>query len=135
MSDLLTTIEELNITDNIREPHLSYVIETIIDRKKVSLSVLRRTAEEILLIDSSGFLIDSVFAGLTEKNLEYISINGPQKYKVSLLKILQDRKMMKGVFEIAKALDEDLGENITQNQDRIKNVIQYIKDNKVAFEF
>jgi len=41
----------------------------------------------------------------------------------------------KKFFEIAKSMDEDLGKNTTQNQDRIKNLIQYIKDNRGAFEF
>jgi len=43
--------------------------------------------------------------------------------------------MMKGVFEIVKAMDEDLGRGSTSNQDRIKKVIQYIKDNRVTFKF
>jgi hypothetical protein len=43
--------------------------------------------------------------------------------------------MVNGVFEIAKAMDEDLGRGATQNQDRVRNVIQYIKDNRIAFEF
>lgn len=135
MSDLLTTIEEINIEEMLRAPHLSYVVENLLDRKKIAASILRRNNEEILLIDSSGFLIDSVFAGLTENHIEYIAKNGPRDYKKNLLKILQDQAMMRGVFEIAKAMDEDLGENITQNQDRVKNVVQYIKDNRIAFEF
>lgn len=135
MSDLLTTIEEMNIREILQEPHLSYIENTIQERKKAAYTVLNSKSDEIILIASSGFLIDSVFAGLTEKHIEYITITGPQKYKTNLLKILQDSEMMKGVFEITKAMDEDLGENTNQNQIRIKNVIQYIKDNRIAFEF
>jgi hypothetical protein len=32
-------------------------------------------------------------------------------------------------------MDEDLGEKITKNQERVRNVIQYIKDNRMVFEF
>lgn len=135
MSDLLTTIEEMDVNENIKEPHLSYVIATLQERKKVVYSVFQRKETDLLLIDSSGFLIDSVFAGLTEKHIEYIAKNAPKNYKQNLLKILQDAEMMKGVFEIAVDMDTDIGKNITQNQDRVKNVIQYIKDNKMVFEF
>ncbi len=131
----LTLPEEFNIKGTIQEPHFSYIESTILNRMRVSSSILNRNEQDVLLIDNSGFLIDSVFTGLTEKHIEYIAKNGPQKYKESLLKILQDTEMMKGVSEIAKAMDEDLGRNTTQNQDRVKNVIQYIKDNRTAFEF
>lgn len=126
---------ELIIRGLLSEPHLSYVAETLMSRKKVAYSVLRRKETDIMIIDSSGFLIDSVFAGLIEKHIEYIAKNAPKKYKENLLKILQDTEMMKGVFEIVKSMDDDLGENITQNQDRIKNIVQYIKDNRAVFEF
>lgn len=135
MSNLLTTIEELDIEEIIKDPHLSYVIGTIQERKKVAISIFSRSKSNILLIASSGFLIDSVFAGLSEKHIEYIAKNAPKNYKENLLKILQDTEMMKGVFEIAVDMDTDIGKNVTQNQDRVKNVIQYIKDNRVVFEF
>lgn len=135
MENNLSIIEELNIEEMLRTPHLSYIIGTIQERRSASYSVLQRNKNNILLIDGSGFLIDSVFAGLTEKHIEYIALNGPQKYKENLLKILQDQEMMKGVFEIVKDMDTNLGGNVAQNQERIKNVIQYIKDNRIAFEF
>lgn len=131
----LSMLEELNIIENLKEPHLSYIIGTMVERKKVAYLVLGKDEKDILLIDSSGFLIDSVFAGLSEKNIEYITKKGPQKYKEALIKILKDQEMMRGAFEIVKAMDDDLGSGVTQNQTRIKNVIQYIKDNRVAFEF
>ena len=135
MSDLLTTIEELDIRENIRNPHLSYIKGALIEKTKVAFSVISRKETDIMLIASSGFLIDSVFAGLTEKHIEYIAKNGPINYKENLLKILQDKEMMRGVFEIVNFMDEYFGKNITKNQSRINNVIQYIKDNRTVFEF
>jgi len=131
----LTSPEEFNIKGIIQEPHFSYIESTLNNRKDVSCSVLRRNENDILLIASFGFIIDSVFAGLTEKHIEFIAKNGPGDYKENLLKILQDQEMMKGVFEITLDMDTDMGKNITQNQDRVRNVIQYIKDNKIVFEF
>lgn len=128
-------LEELNIIENLREPHLSYIMGTMVEKKRVAYLVLQKDETDILLIASSGFLIDSVFAGLSEKNIEHIAKRGPQKYKESLIKILKDQEMMNGVFEIVKSMDEDLRGQATQNQDRIRSVIQYIKDNRIAFEF
>jgi hypothetical protein len=135
MSDLLTTIEEMNATEHLKEPHLSYVVASLQERKKVSLDILKRHENEIILIASSGFLIDSVFAGLNEKHINYIAKNAPRDYKKNILQTIRDPEMLQEVFEIAKAMDKDLGENVTQNQDRLKNIIQYIKDNHVVFEF
>jgi|SRR3989344_4561085 len=131
----LKILEEYKIRDFIENPDFTYVEGTILERRRVSVSILMRREVEVLLIHKSCFLIDSVFAGLSENHIEYIAKNGPKNYKENLLKILDDQGMMKGVFEIAEAMDEDLGDNITKNQERVKNVIQYIKDNRVAFEF
>jgi hypothetical protein len=128
-------IDENDIKKNIHEPHFSYIEGTIMERKGVAYSILQRDENEILLAASSGFLIDSVFSGLSAKHIEYIAKNGPKDYKDNILKLLQDQEMMQGVFEIAKAMDDDLGRGATQNQERVKNVIQYIKDNRVAFKF
>jgi hypothetical protein len=133
--DYIKFEEELNIRRNMKEPHLSYIEDSIVNRRRVSVLVLSKKENEILLIDSYGFMFDSVFAGLTEKHIEYIAKNGPRDYKTNILKLLRDQEMMKGVFEIAKAMDEDLGEKITKNQERVRNVIQYIKDNRMVFEF
>ena len=130
----LKILEEYKIRDFIENPDFTYVEGTILERRRVSVSILMRREVEVLLIHKSCFLIDSVFAGLSENHIEYIAKNGPKNYKENLLKILDDQGMMKGVFEIAEAMDEDLGDNITKNQERVKNVIQYIKDNRVAFE-
>ena len=61
--------------------------------------------------------------------------NAPEDYKKNILELLNNQEMVNGIFEIAKAMDDDLGRGATQNQDRARNVIQYIKDNRIAFEF
>lgn len=131
----LTSPEEFKIKGVAQEPHFSYIESSLVNRKEVSSSILRRDEGDILIIESFGFLIDSVFAGISEKQIEQIAKYGPSNYKRNILKIMQDKEMMKGVSEIVKAMDDDLGNKVTQNQERIKNVIQYIKDNRIAFEF
>lgn len=135
MANNLSLIEELNIEESIREPFSSYVIPDLRKKKMVAYSVLHRKNNDILLISSGGFLFDSIFTGLTEEHIHFISQNGPKEYKDNLLEIIKNNNKMNHVFKIAEAMDEDLGGNVTKNQERVKNVIQYIKDNKIAFEF
>jgi len=131
----LSMMEEISIDLNIREPFANAVFPSLNDKKKVAYSIALRNHSEILLVSSYGFSINSVFAGLSEKHIEHIANHGPKDYKENIIKTLKDEKMMKGVFEIVKAMDEDLGRGSTSNQDRIKKVIQYIKDNRVTFKF
>ena len=131
----LTITEELNIEQSFREPFLDVIFPELNDRKRVAYLILSRSNDEVLLLDDASFLVDSVFAGLTQEHISYIAKNGPKNYKASLLKILQDQEMMRGVFEITRAMDTDLGENVSQNQQRVALVIQYIKDNQIAFQF
>lgn len=129
----LTLIEESAIKGLLHEPHFSYLESTLINKKKISYLILQKKASEVLLIASSGFSIDSVFAGLTEAHIEYIAKNAPSDYKKAILSILKDEETMKNVNEIVKDMDNDRGGNLNQN--RINNVIQYIKDNQAVFKF
>lgn len=135
MPENLTTLEEFDFRRKVQTPHLSFYPLNLIAKKNIAFIVLSNKETEILLINSLGFKTNSVFAGLSEGHIEYVAKNGPIDYKENLLKILKDQEMIKGAFEIAKAMDEDLGGNVTKNQERVNNVIQYIKDNEIAFKF
>jgi hypothetical protein len=135
MPNELLLLEKINITESLETPHLSYIDDSLVERKKVAYSILSRTTGDILLLHNSGFRIDSVFAGLTGKHIEHIAKNAPKKYKESLLKSIQDVEMLSSALEIAKDMDEDLSEKENKNQERVKNIIQYIKDNRAVFEF
>lgn len=127
--------QEIAIAKKLSQPHLSYVEDTLQNRKNVSYLVLQKREVDILLIDSFGFSIDSVLAGLTERHIEYIAKNAPQIYKSNIVNALRNKETMEGLFSIAKAMDEDLNGTSQQNQLRIQHVIQYIKDNLPAFQF
>lgn len=133
MAKNLNIIEEYDLRALIESPELSYVENSVLERKKVAKNILNRKAEEILLINKTGFYIDSVFAGLDEKKIEFFAKNSPLEYKKNLIKIFQDKEMIDGVWEIVKSIDEDEGDGLMQNQKRVKNVIQYIRDNQIAF--
>ena len=135
MAEFLTTLEEFDLYEKLQFPHFSLSQKNIVSQKKLAYEILSRKEDNVMLVTSYGFEYSEILAGLSEKHIEYITNNGPMDYKENILKVLSDEKMTDMVFEITKAMDEDLGENVTQNQDRIKNVIQYIKDNLIVFEF
>lgn len=135
MRENINYADETLVIKSLQKPYFLYTSNRLTDRATVAKLVFLKKENEMLLVDPFGFLIDSVFAGLTEKHIGYIAKNGPKEYKENLLEILSDQGAMKGVFEIAKAMDEDMNGDTNQNQERVKNVIQYIKDNKTAFEF
>ncbi|MFA5777848.1 MAG: hypothetical protein WC906_05460 [Parcubacteria group bacterium] len=135
MKEELSIEEEMKIEQDLREPFGDYIAPSLSVKKKIAHSILSREEKTVLLLDKYGFTIDFIFAGLTEKHIEYITKNAPKDYKDNILKLLQDQETLKGVFEIARAMDGDLGREAMQNQDRVGNVIQYIKDNRIAFEF
>ena len=129
---MITGVEEFDIITKFHFPHLFIRGTDFISKKIISNNVFLKNNEEVLLIVSEEFLYDSVFSGLSEKHIEYIAKNAPQDYKNNILKILKDQQMMKGVFEITQSMDAN---NTMEHQKRIKNVIQYIKDNYAVFEF
>lgn len=135
MKEELFIEEEMKIEQDLREPFGDYIAPSLSVKKKIAYSILSREEKTVLLLDKYGFTIDFIFAGLIEKHIEHIARNAPKDYKDNILKLLRDQEMVNGIFEIAKAMDDDLGRGSTQNQDRARNVIQYIKDNRIAFEF
>jgi hypothetical protein len=135
MKTNLTPLEETDIIGNFQTPHLQTANINMNSEKRVSRNILSRKEDEILLVNSNAFSRISVIAGLSEKHIEYIAKNAPQDYKTNIFKILRDSDMMNGVFEIARSMDQDAGNSDSRNEDRINNVIRYVNDNQIAFEF
>lgn len=131
----LDSIEEFDIMSDFTIPHLLLSATDTLAQKKIALSILKRKPEEFLLMNSTALETDFVFAGITLAGIQYIAINGPADYKESLLEATGNKETMEGVLKIAKAMDRDLGEGATQNQQRVRNVIQYIRDNQAVFQF
>jgi len=134
MGNKLTSLEEFDVQRTLQTPHLLFSRKLAYADKKVAFIVLRKKEDEMLLINSSGFSNAAIFAGLTEKHIEYFAKNAPMEYKNEIMKILRDKAAMEGVREIAEDMDEDEGDGLTKHQDRIKKVIRYILDNQIAFQ-
>lgn len=127
--------EEIEISRALENPHFSYVIGTLTEKKRVARLVLSRPENELLFIDKSGFCVDAVFAGISEKHIEYFAKHAPVEYKKEIATIFKYEEMKNDVWEIAKSMDDDEDNSLTRNQERIKRVAQYIQDNRVVFQF
>ena len=126
---------EIEIIDHLQHPHL-FDYGSMSEKKNIAYQILNNYKnEEIFIVDPYGFSTTSVFAGLSEKSIELIAQKGPADYKRNILSLLKNTAAIKEVLEIAKLMDDDLGNNSTKNQERIQNVIKYISDNKIVFEF
>lgn len=135
MSNNLGLLREFDVINEIQSPHLMHKNFSFVVKQKIAYSILSRKANEILLLNGTGFSEGAVFAGLSEKHIEYIAIHAPREYKEELISLIKKDHKRDEIGEIAKAMDEDLGGGSVRHQTRVKNVIQYIKDNQVVFEF
>lgn len=123
------------IFEQVIAPYVYYAQETISQRATLARYILNLEEESLLIPSSYIFSYAAIIAGLSEQQIEYVAKNAPRDYKVELVKSTLNEYKTKEVFEIAKIMDEDLGEGIMQNQKRIKNVYQYISDNWMVFQF
>ena len=134
MAKQLTALEEFDI---IRDIQLPYTFEQseLKQKGEISRKIFLLKYDDILLISSHGFSDPVVLGGLSEKNMEYIAIKAPLEYRTELLKIINNEGMTEESMKIAKFMDMEMDEDIAKNQYRVRNVIQYIRDNQIAFEF
>jgi hypothetical protein len=123
------------IFEQLTVPYVYYAQESIGQKKMLAIYISSLDSEILLIPSAYIFSYDAVIAGLTEKQIEYISKNAPREYKNELVKTVQNEYKMKEVFEIVKMMDEDLGDGNIQNQKRIKSVYRYILDNWAVLQF
>jgi hypothetical protein len=124
-----------NIIDKFALPHISFPQESIEQKKLLALHVLNSSANEILLSPSYAFSYPAVISGLIETHIEYIAKHAPVNYKKELLGAIIQNYKIKEIFEIVQSMDDDMSPGKTGNQTRMRNVIQYVFDNKKVFEF
>lgn len=121
--------------NRLSAPHIYFPQDNLL-QKSILAAHITKLSNELLLISSSfAFHSPSILAGLDEEKIQYIAKNAPAGYKKELMDSMRQSFTVKEIFEICKEMDRQSGEQTTPNQDRIKNVIQYIKDNRAAFEF
>ena len=131
----LSLIEEINITQSIKMPHLMHEKIDAVAKISIAQSILVRKPEDIMLISSMGFETSSIIAGLSSQAIQYIATNAPLEYRRSIWSVIDNGAEVADILKIAKIMDDDRGSGSTAHQERVLNLIQYIKDNRIAFEF
>ncbi|PIP26959.1 MAG: hypothetical protein COX30_04555 [Candidatus Moranbacteria bacterium CG23_combo_of_CG06-09_8_20_14_all_39_10] len=126
---------EDNITEKLAMPYVFFSQNNLDQKKILAIYIYNLDVHLLLLSGYSAFSYSSIIAGLSEKHITHIANNAPLDYKKELLNSVFQEYRIKEALEIAEIMDDDLGRNTTRNQDRVKNVIQYIKDNRTVFEF
>lgn len=126
---------EDNLIEKLTLPYLSIEENSMRSKTNLAMDTLGLDNEILLIPSHSMFSYSAILAGLSEGQIEHIAMNAPSDYKKELLNSIMQAYKIKEVFEIAKAMDTALATNSTKNQERVQNVIQYIKDNQIVFEF
>ena len=126
---------EDKISSELLLPHVVFPQETLSQKSMFAWHTSSLSGEEILLASSFAFSYEGLISGLNFKQIEYIAKNAPDIYKKELLNAINKNYKLHEIIEIVKTMDEDIKTGSTENQNRIKNVLKYIKDNEEAFRF
>ena len=75
MEYILTITEEQDIYRLLVKPYLLHIGNDLKDKVDIAKQIFLKTPEDVLLVESYGFTFDSILAGLTEKQIEYLVKN------------------------------------------------------------
>lgn len=126
---------EIDLLEKISLPYVFFKQDTLFQKKTLTKYVMSLNNEEILLFTTFSFSVSAIIAGLNEEQIEYIAKNAPKDYKMQVFSSISQEYKIKEILEIAKYMDDDFGDNIIENQNRVKKVLKYIRDNKIVFQF
>jgi len=124
---------EDDILEELAMPYIKFPQNNMQVKKKLAWHIYNLANDTLLIPSPNMFSYSSIIAGISKKQIEYIAKNAPVDYKKELFISISKDYKIKEISEIIQAMDKDSGGS--KNQERIRNVIQYIKDNKAVFEF
>lgn len=124
-----------DIWDQLSIPYVYFAQQTIGQRSILAKYISK--VEPVVLILPSCYIFSypAVLAGLSEVQIEYVAKNAPAEYKKEFLSSIMDKFKVQEMFNIAREMDDDFGQNITENQVRLKKILRYVNDNLLAFQF
>lgn len=124
----LTLLEELDIITELQFPDFVYSTESMEEKIAFCGFINRLSDRRILSLDDDLFNLPFVFAALKENQLEYLLKEGSYIFKKILYVNISDLEFLKQVSDFVDELDKR--GRTTENSTRLKNILQYIKDNK-----
>ncbi len=135
MSNNLSALEEFDAQRKIEMPHLLYSATDLVAKKNIAYVVLAKKEKEILLISPAGFGEAAVVAGFSEKNIEHFAKFASKECKERMFEVIKNDLLAKDIWEIAEAMDDDLGRDSKSHRQRVRKVLQYIYNNQTVFHF
>lgn len=125
----LSLLEEFDVIMELQFPDFIYSLETINEKVAFIDYISSFSNRRILTIDDDLFNYPFVIAGLKQDHIETLIREGDVEMKKNLIfNLLFNDIFIKEVDKFAVELDNR--QKTTENTTRIKNIIQYLKDNK-----
>lgn len=124
----LNPFEELDILIELQFP--DFVYATSSDEEKIAFSkyITSFPSQRILLISATIFNFYFVVAGLKEIHIETLVKDGDHNTKKVLFSNMSTPGFLNQVSDFAAELDRR--GKTTENSTRLKNILQYLSDNK-----
>lgn len=124
----LNLIEEFDILTEFQFPDYIYSIDTIEEQIVFSKYINSLSNHRILLLHREIFDFPFVLAGLKEGQMETIIKDSAQELKDNLIFNFSETGFLDEITAFVDELDKRSG--TTENSTRLKNILQYLKDNK-----
>lgn len=128
MPQPLNMLAEFDILSELQFPDYIYSLESIDEQIVFSKYISLLSEKRILILHDSILNLPFVISGLSKEHIEAIMKNGGYSMKKILFEKLFNPEFLNIVNEFIIELDRR--EQTTENTTRIKNIIQYMKDNK-----
>lgn len=128
----LSPIEEVDIIARILYPHFIYPIKNLRQKALLANYISTISSQRALLLEVFSLEEPAILAGLTQKQIEYIAKQGILEQKKALFDGFNNPQKLQEILEIAKVMDEK-SSNAQENTQKIYQIVQYFKNNKIIF--
>lgn len=124
----LTLLEEFDIVAELQFPDFIYATDSMEEKIAFSKMINDLSNRRIMLIDDILFSFSFITAGLNESHIETLTRGSDYNCKKALFENFGRPYFVKEVEEIIAELDRR--QKTTENSARLKNILQYLKDNR-----
>lgn len=128
MAKELNILEEFDILSELQFPDYIYSLDSEEEKFAFSNYIRYLSGRRILLLHDRLFSYPFAVASLREIHIEEIFKNGGYAFKKMFLDNLSDLEFLKQVSDFVTELDKR--GRTTENSTKLKNILQYLKDNK-----
>lgn len=128
MPQPLNILEEFDVLSELQFPDYIYSLESVEEQIVFSKYISSLPEKRTLILHDNILNLPFVISGLNKEQVETIIKNGGYSMKKIMLDNIFDPEFLSDVNKFVIELDSR--EKTTENTTKIKNIIQYLKDNK-----